>query len=97
MFHRYDGIRFRVIGRYTSERNVERHDPEILHRAGFTFMMTGDVYIPALAGVLKVQDPGPAGWTVVLVASLIPLVAGQVYKAIALSVEGGASSQPLRH
>ncbi len=38
------------------------------------------VYLPVLADVLKVVDPGPKGWALVLVMSLMPLVVGQILK-----------------
>ncbi len=37
------------------------------------------VYLPQLASVLKVTPPGPAGWLLVSIASLMPLLAGQLY------------------
>jgi P-type Ca2+ transporter type 2C len=40
------------------------------------------VYLPGLSDVLKVADPGPSGWALVAVMSLLPLVLGQIGKMI---------------
>jgi Ca2+-transporting ATPase len=42
------------------------------------------VYIPGLATVLKVTDPGLSGWSLIIAASLFPLVVGQSIKALRL-------------
>jgi Ca2+-transporting ATPase len=42
------------------------------------------VYVPGLAMVLKVVDPGLSGWALILGASLFPLVVGQSIKAFRL-------------
>jgi Ca2+-transporting ATPase len=39
------------------------------------------VYLPGLAGVLKVVDPGGKGWVLVLTMSAIPLGIGQILKS----------------
>ena len=39
-------------------------------------------YVPLLAAVLQLTAPGPNGWAVVLIASLIPLAAGQVVTSL---------------
>lgn len=36
------------------------------------------VYLPDLAAVLKVADPGGAGWGVVIAMSLLPVAIGQI-------------------
>jgi Ca2+-transporting ATPase len=41
-------------------------------------MMT--VYVPGLAKILSVENPGLKGWSLVLSMSLFPLVAGQILK-----------------
>jgi len=46
-------------------------------------ILVGAVHIAPLARVLKVTPPDATGWAVVLVASLIPCVVGQVAKAVA--------------
>ena len=38
------------------------------------------LYVPILAGVLRTVDPGPDGWLLIAVASLAPLVIGQLFK-----------------
>jgi Ca2+-transporting ATPase len=38
------------------------------------------VYVPGLAQILQVADPGLEGWALVLGMSLIPLIGGQVLK-----------------
>ncbi|MFO7562586.1 MAG: cation-transporting P-type ATPase [Enhygromyxa sp.] len=40
------------------------------------------VYVPGLSSVLQVGDPGARGWTLVVAASLIPLVLGQLGRAL---------------
>jgi magnesium-transporting ATPase (P-type) len=42
------------------------------------------VYVPGLATVLKVTDPGLSGWLLILAASLFPLLMGQSIKALRL-------------
>jgi Ca2+-transporting ATPase len=42
------------------------------------------VYIPGLAVVLKVVDPGVNGWLLIIAASLFPLIVGQSIKALRL-------------
>ena len=43
-----------------------------------TFLLLLTVYVPLLADVLKVSDPGLAGWMLIGIFSLLPLLAGQV-------------------
>jgi Ca2+-transporting ATPase len=45
-------------------------------------LLLGAVYVPVVAGVLHVQPPSLAGWGVVLLMSVIPLVVGQVVLAV---------------
>jgi Ca2+-transporting ATPase len=45
-------------------------------------LLLGAVYIPSLAEILKIVDPGLSGWMLILGMSLIPLVVGQVYKSM---------------
>ncbi len=52
-----------------------------------TGLLLAAVYIPGLAGVLKVADPGVKGWVVVMVMSLIPWVIGQLHKGFGLGTE----------
>ncbi|UCF70215.1 MAG: cation-transporting P-type ATPase, partial [candidate division WOR-3 bacterium] len=42
------------------------------------------VYVPGLAMVLKVTDPGVSGWSVILASSLFPLIIGQSIKSLRL-------------
>lgn len=42
------------------------------------YMLLAAVYLPDLAAVLKVADPGGAGWGVVIAMSLLPVVIGQI-------------------
>jgi len=42
------------------------------------------VYVPGLATVLKVVDPGMDGWSLIIAASLFPLIVGQGIKALRL-------------
>ena len=41
-------------------------------------MRLAAVYLPDLAAVLKVADPGGAGWGVGIAMSLLPVVIGQI-------------------
>ncbi len=43
-------------------------------------LLLGAICVPALAGVLRVADPGRDGWMLVLIMSVIPLVVGQILK-----------------
>jgi Ca2+-transporting ATPase len=49
-----------------------------------TVLLLAAVYIPVLADVLGVVDPGLKGWALVLVMSLVPLAAGQILKLVRL-------------
>lgn len=40
------------------------------------------LYVPPLAEVLKLVNPGAKGWSLILIASLIPLFIGQIFKHI---------------
>jgi Ca2+-transporting ATPase len=46
-----------------------------------SLLLLATVYLPGLSHVLKVADPGSAGWTLVVVMSLMPFFVGQVVKA----------------
>jgi Ca2+-transporting ATPase len=46
-----------------------------------TALLVAAVYLPGLNTVLKVQDPGLAGWGLVLVASLFPWLVGQLFRS----------------
>jgi Ca2+-transporting ATPase len=48
-----------------------------------TGLLLAAVYLPLLSDVLRTVDPGPAGWSVVIVMSIVPLIIGQVWKALA--------------
>jgi P-type Ca2+ transporter type 2C len=43
-------------------------------------LLMSAVYIPGLAQILQVSDPGLEGWALVLAMSLIPLIGGQILK-----------------
>ena len=43
-----------------------------------TFLLLLTVYVPLLADILKVSNPGLAGWILIGVFSLLPLLAGQI-------------------
>lgn len=74
--------------------NVRDHDTGILKNdvvqnpwvwgalALCTGLLLAAVYVPALAGLLKVQNPGATGWAVIAGMSVIPWVAGVIVKAI---------------
>ncbi len=50
--------------------------------AGCSALLIAIVYTPGLARVLRVSDPGMAGWLLVLVMSLLPLVVGQAWRLV---------------
>jgi hypothetical protein len=39
--------------------------------------------VPGFSDVLKLTDPGLDGWLLVAVASLFPLIAGQIFRTFA--------------
>jgi Ca2+-transporting ATPase len=47
-----------------------------------TGLLLAAVYIPGLAMVLKVMDPGRKGWLLVIVMGLIPWIIGQIVKSV---------------
>ena len=47
------------------------------------FLILAAVYAPVLQDVMKLSDPGSAGWAVIVVGSLVPLVAAPVVRWIA--------------
>lgn len=47
-----------------------------------SLLLLGATFLPALSDTLKIVDPGPKGWLVVLMMSLVPLVSGQLYLII---------------
>jgi Ca2+-transporting ATPase len=44
-------------------------------------LLVAAVYVPGLNTLLKVEDPGLTGWGLVLGASLIPWVIGQIFRS----------------
>ncbi|MGD8403948.1 MAG: cation-transporting P-type ATPase [Anaerolineales bacterium] len=53
-----------------------------------TVLLVAAVYLPGLNTVLKVVDPGLTGWGLVLGASFLPYILGQIYKSIQFNAEG---------
>lgn len=49
---------------------------------GCSALLIAVLYIPGLAAVLKITDPGLSGWILILVMSLIPLAVGQAWRLI---------------
>jgi Ca2+-transporting ATPase len=49
-----------------------------------TLLLLGAVYLPGLSHVLKVANPGTAGWLLVIMMSLIPFVVGQATKMMGI-------------
>ena len=45
-------------------------------------LLVAAVYVPGLNTLLKVADPGLAGWGLVLGASLLPWIVGQIYRSL---------------
>jgi Ca2+-transporting ATPase len=46
-----------------------------------TGLLVAAVYVPGLNTLLKVEDPGLLGWGLVVGASLLPWIAGQIYRS----------------
>ena len=67
-------------------RNDVVNNPYIWGALGLcVLLLLAAVYIPPLADVLKIVDPGLEGWGLILVMSLIPLLLGQISMQIDLS------------
>jgi Ca2+-transporting ATPase len=49
-------------------------------------LLLAAVYLPGLADILRVANPGGEGWALVMGMSLIPLVIGQVLKQVGVSL-----------
>jgi P-type Ca2+ transporter type 2C len=49
-------------------------------------LLLGAVYIPFIANILSLIDPGVKGWLVIIVASLAPMIFSQVLKELRLVV-----------
>ncbi len=47
-----------------------------------TMLLIAAVYVPGLANLLRVEDPGLKGWSLIIGMSLIPALAGLVIKAV---------------
>jgi Ca2+-transporting ATPase len=45
-------------------------------------LLLGAVYIPPLASLLRITAPSKSGWLLILGASVLPLIIGQIYKLI---------------
>jgi Ca2+-transporting ATPase len=45
-------------------------------------LLLATVYIPVVASVLEVKNPGMNGWTLILGMSLVPLILGQILKSV---------------
>ena len=45
-------------------------------------LLLSAVYVPWLASVLKVENPGVQGWMLILAASLFPWVVGQIIRSL---------------
>jgi Ca2+-transporting ATPase len=44
-----------------------------------TCLLLAAVFIPPLAKILSVVNPGLSGWIIILVSSFIPMLSGQLY------------------
>jgi len=47
-----------------------------------TLLLLGAVYLPGISTVLNLKGPGSQGWATILAMSVVPLIVGQVLKAI---------------
>ncbi len=54
------------------------------------------IYVPALSGVLELTDPGFAGWSLIVPASLVPLVAAPLVSAVTTCRSQAVSRVALR-
>jgi Ca2+-transporting ATPase len=63
--------------------NVVVRTPYVWGALGLcTALLLAAVYVPAVAEVMSLAAPTPAGWALVLAASLVPLAAGQLALAV---------------
>jgi Ca2+-transporting ATPase len=46
-----------------------------------TGLLVAAIYVPGLNDLLKVEDPGLIGWGLVLAASLLPWIVGQIFRS----------------
>lgn len=46
-------------------------------------LVLASIYVPALATVLQLEDPGTRGWLLVLLASIVPLLTGPAIRVFA--------------
>ena len=53
-----------------------------------TLLVLASVYVPQLAGVLRLRNPGPSGWLLIGVASVVPLVIAPLVRRVALRHTG---------
>ena len=51
-----------------------------------SLLLAATVYVPLLAEVLNITNPGAKGWLLILVMSLLPMVVGQTWLG-ALKIE----------
>jgi Ca2+-transporting ATPase len=62
-------------------------------------LVAGAIYLPGLREVLQLVDPGPAGWTLIVGMSVVPLLLGRVAEKLSRAVDRqlpGAEGSPLR-
>jgi Ca2+-transporting ATPase len=59
-----------------------------------TLLLLAAVYLPGLAGVLSLADPGPEGWLLVLMMSLVTWSVGQLLNSFGKRAENDDRSGP---
>ena len=60
-------------------RNEVTRNPFVWGALGICLaLLAAAVYVPALAGILDLVEPGPYEWALIFVMSLVPLIIGQV-------------------
>jgi len=59
-------------------------------------LLLASVYLPGLGEVLSTEAPGPAGWALVAVMSLVPLVLGQAWMVVGSIRAKRARTSPAR-
>ena len=47
-----------------------------------SLLLAATVYVPLLAKVLNVADPGANDWMLILIMSMVPMVVGQITLAV---------------
>jgi len=61
-----------------------------------SLLLAATVYVPLLAEVLNVANPGPNGWILIFIMSMVPMVVGQIALAVLKNRVPGAKGSRFR-